>query len=743
MTNNFYSELEKKNICDEALFLEDRYIITAKSDGPNGRVFLAESFTENGKMLFVSSEETRTLVKYADGIGSARRASPSVNDALDRGEDILAGFARSDSFAAPSVLGLLPEFEKGSYIALGHPSSDSSVTVDGSGRIFDQSRFYDRDNFPSETVIFCPAESSVAEPRQWLLDGIYPVLFSRFSNVEYTYFVEKGDLRLAPSVWIRAVTLDGDKVKDMTFKRIGTDACNVTDDNSLSAERFYEALYGIVALCDDFISRGVSISLPDKRLERSFYGTHLAHLSLFHGPQARYGNRFYGLSGHDNFPPNYITSILSLTISGRLDLAGLFAGYLLTYVIDPLGQVLYRQGDGQAYGFSASELGQLLWVLSRYHNAAGALSAVSAHKGRILAICNYLASRVCALEDEPDIFTVRTCAEADANERVADYLQNIAWTIRGLESALAILGDFKGTDRIRLIVVNMRKSFEAILSRKTISTNLGSLVPFCLQYPYVPLTMSACLDTTEPVGEQELREYFAQTSHRGSSDYPPGRDFMENRYSNYRYYPELLSSSLLSEEQERVVRLLRERHGGELLGMIRFNRWLDDWPAYNLAIHYMERGLIDKFLLLLFAHAYCHGLIDFHTYYEQVAFKNEKAYARADTSCPSLLLNGIMIAFAFVYESVDGKRVDILRGVPSDWYAGEGCRADGLCTSFGKVSVRIRNGTVMVRLEGSFNNVRLFLNGHKPKGKLPDGVELADGYLAVNLSSGEFSIEIT
>ncbi len=49
-------------------------------------------------------------------------------------------------------------------------------------------------------------------------------------------------------------------------------------------------------------------------------------------------------------------------------------------------------------------------------------------------------------------------------------------------------------------------------------------------------------------------------------------------YTNYRYWPELLSSGLLPAEMANRVVDARLSAGGQFCGMTRFADHLDDWP---------------------------------------------------------------------------------------------------------------------------------------------------------------------
>ncbi len=741
-----YTSLQGKVPGDTLTLNNTDYLFLCREELPDGEFCLLESFNSSrSEIILVRKDGTRSFRKLPKNTSKRPKNNPvSIEKALDAGEDIAAKALGTAPLHMPNVEGILPEMDEHAYIPLGHPAVDVTVSVDRMGNIWDQCRFYDRNHYPGETIIYDPRVfagiTAAAQPEQALLDGIYPILINVHRTdteiLESMYLMEVGDLRLAPAVWVRNVyiSLPQKKVTRIEYRSVGAEACNFTNECEVLAERFYDCLAGLIYGCDDFLSHSAQISIPDKKLERSYYGTQLSIANLFNGPQAHYGHRFYGLANHNFFPPNYITAILAYTLSNQLDRAGILAHYLLSFAVDPFGRLLYRQGYLQAYGFSASEIGQLLWVISRYHRAAHGNSMISGCMDRVLAMCNYIISRIIPCETVPGAYVVRTCAEADTNERIADYLQNTAWSIRGLEAGASILGESSGnTDHVLDAAQRLRESFELICKKCTIDTHLGKLVPFCLQYSVLPWTMSRCNKTTVPVDPDALENYFTQVSERYTEFDWAQQDFRENRYSNYRYYPELLSSCMLTPEQEAPILTLREDYGGELLGMIRFNRWLDDWPAYNLAINYMERGHIDKYLLLLAAHARYHGLLDFHTYYEQVSFRNNHAYAKADTSAPSILLNNIMLNMMFCYETMDSDRIELLKGVPADWFDGKGFTVKDLRCSFGTVSIRANCHSITVTRRGSFPQTRLYLNAQNMDFSLPEGVTRSeDGYLLIS-----------
>ena len=94
----------------------------------------------------------------------------------------------------------------------------------------------------------------------------------------------------------------------------------------------------------------------------------------------------------------------------------------------------------------------------------------------------------------------------------------------------------------------------------------------------------------------------------------------EASYTNYRYWPELLSSGILPRElAERVVNS-RLAAGGQFCGMTRFADWLDDWPLADYLFALWRLGRRDDFLLGLYGHVAYHQAEGHLTAYEQVTF---------------------------------------------------------------------------------------------------------------------------
>ena len=91
-------------------------------------------------------------------------------------------------------------------------------------------------------------------------------------------------------------------------------------------------------------------------------------------------------------------------------------------------------------------------------------------------------------------------------------------------------------------------------------------------------------------------------------------------YTNYRYWPELLSSGVLPHAW--MARLVTSRltAGGQFCGVTRFERQLDDWPLMEYMEGLWALGRYDDFRLSLWGHIHFHQAEGHLTAYEQVSF---------------------------------------------------------------------------------------------------------------------------
>ena len=722
-------------------------------------ITVLDNFSGLGKLAVVKDDSVRIYTKCGVSSPLRRQCPITVEEITGNGKDRLAELAGTPDFY--KISGMLPPYDDDSYIAIGHPASERSATVDRMGRIFCQRTSYKKLRQLTEEIPIYEPEKLYGDigrvrPVQYFLDGKYPLLFNVHESGSYVleslYIQETGTYRSGGAVYVRSVVTDkiSGKVIKTEFRIVGTDCPSDADadDTVMSEAIFYDCFLNILDYFEEFEKNNSKVVLPVKELERSYIGTMFTLECLFSAERMRYGHRIYGTAYHDFFPPSFIVALIAYSVNGQTLKAGRLAQYVLANAVDSRGRILYRQGDGQNYGFSASELGQFLWVLSRYEKIFEPAGCLRPYHRKILAMGNYLMSKVCRADEIPDVSVIRTCAEADTNERVHDYLENTLWGIRGLD-AICKLSDVLNVDTSVYgeLADKLRADIDVVCRLCETDSPYGKLIPFRLGYAALPLTLSKCRDTAYPVSEEEYESYIKNTYVRSDSGIGNALELIENCYANYRYYPEMLSSALLDRKYESSILRLREELGGEILGMTRWMKGADDWPAYNLAIHYMERGEQEKFIRLLFSHAAHHGLTDFHIYYEQIEIGNECIRVKADSCVPSIMLNNLMINMMFCYERVDLSEVELLKGIPENWFGGEAFGIEGVYTSRGKLSVFADRDFVKLCFECDFGEVRLWLNGFDSErleriADLNENVRRDGDSLIISAAAGEKYIKL-
>jgi hypothetical protein len=151
---------------------------------------------------------------------------------------------------------------------------------------------------------------------------------------------------------------------------------------------------------------------------------------------------------------------------------------------------------------------------------------------------------------------------------------------------------------------------------------------------------------------------------------------------------------LLPKEYEDSIVKMRESLGGELLGMTRFRSWIDNWPVVHYARFLIESGRIEKYLLLMYAHAAHHGRADLMAYYEQIKIDGT---VRANDCVPSLLTVPIMLAFAFAYETVGENKLRLCSAVPKSYFEKD-FSVKGVGYSGGTVDIEYVGGELSISL---------------------------------------------
>lgn len=294
----------------------------------------------------------------------------------------------------------------------------------------------------------------------------------------------------------------------------------------------------------------------------------LAHIDLtFQGDHPKYGVQGYFQAIHDGFPPTIISAVDALSAWGMVDRADALWRYWLSAFVGPEGEIHY-------YGPSLSEYGQLLHT--------GALLRSRGGSGET-ELLRPLAERVIDLagsREKGDLVT--GVPEADEAYRPRRYFHNNAWLVKGLRQWAQLSGEGKASELADRLAAD---------------------------------TLRAIRDTWAHVGWLSPE---ADTTPDGEKPRSTITDTNLGSFTNYRYWPELLSSGLLPEELATRVVQARQSFGGQFYGVTRFMTWLDDWPLYDYLSGLWALGRRDDFLLSLYGHVALHQAEGHLTAYEQV-----------------------------------------------------------------------------------------------------------------------------
>lgn len=595
----------------------------------------------------------------------------------------------------------LPPIARETYTVLGGTASVAGLTVDPEGKVYHQLSGRNRQT----SAIFVPAEYDsilgAIKPYQVLVGKEYPLLLSVHTDGEQTlellYFVEPTEPDRDPICWIRVKRYQNKAPKEITFEyRVAAIAREAEEDELFDTPPtealFLDALYDTVSYWVKFSEEGASFILPEQELARVARGSVAFSALTFTCEHAHYGHRFYGKELHDNFPPNYIFTLEALLCLGRHKEARAVFSHFIKYVLRLDGRINYRQGTGLNFGASAAEYGMLLHLSNRYRKALGINELEATEMEKLIGMGEVILEHLSECEEFGGLKLIKMCAEADTNERIHVYINNNLWSIRGLEALASLLGDegVKYRSCAECLRADVDTAIELFGAK---GTRFGDLPPFRLGYTSTPATLSRCMDTFKPLTEEQKALYYSSAWDR--TDACQGEDLVENTYANYRYYPEMLSSMLLSLEHADSLIRMRENIGGELMGMTRFLERIDDWPVLNYARFMIETGRTEKYLLLMYSHAAHHGVPELMTYHEQVSIDG---MAVANDCVPSLLTVPIMIAWSFAYECMNEKKLKLLSALPKEWYA-KRFKVNGISYSGGRLDLESDGKILSVRFE--------------------------------------------
>ncbi len=310
----------------------------------------------------------------------------------------------------------------------------------------------------------------------------------------------------------------------------------------------------------------------------------LAHIDLtFQRDHPKYGIGKYAWAKCDGFPPVIIATVDALTLWGNFRRAEQLMTYWLNCFIFRDGSIIFQ-------GPALSEYGQLLTTLRQLVERSGSRVWFNAHRQTIRSIVNYLEAQMLA---SGRVELLKGMPEDDTRQDVATYFHNNAWLVRGFRDWAALDPEGAGIRTAQHADELRAKLLEAINDRWPRDPDDWWLPP--------------TVETTLPnSGEIRRPEGFVTENRIG-------------KYTNYRYWLELLSSGVLPADLS--ARIIRARlvSGGQFLGMTRLGKTqLDDWPLYNWLDGLWQNRRFDDFRLSLWGHIYYHQAEDHLTAYEVV-----------------------------------------------------------------------------------------------------------------------------
>ena len=311
--------------------------------------------------------------------------------------------------------------------------------------------------------------------------------------------------------------------------------------------------------------------------------TGLAHIDLtFQRDHPKYGIGKYAWAVCDGFPPVIISTVDALTLWGNVARAETLLSYWLRCFIHREGYIMFQ-------GPSLSEYGQILTTVRLLVERGANPEWLPAHRDIVRKMVAWIEAQMLA---GGPIELLKGMPEDDRRQDIATYFHNNAWLVRGLRDWAAI--DPDGAERTR-------KHADELLAKL--------LAAIRARWPADPddWWLPPTVETSLPVAGEIVQPAFV-TENRTSN------------YTNYRYWPELLSSGVLPRDlADRVVRA-RLNSGGQFLGMTRLYRGLlDDWPLFHWLDALWQLGHRDDFLLSLWGHIFFHQAEDHLTAYEVIS----------------------------------------------------------------------------------------------------------------------------
>jgi len=438
-------------------------------------------------------------------------------------------------------------------------------------------------------------------------------------------------------------------------------------EKAADGKAFFAALLGLQQRWQRFFGNGMQLETTDRRALDASRAAICRAMCGCLGLHPKYGmGTYWGLPDHhDGFPPTTLSLGACLLDWGQTKEAGDRLGYYLDRFVRPDGTLKY-------YGPAVAEYGELLDLAAAYVQRTGDWPWLDRHREALLRVVDYLLrlraeSTRSQARDAVPYGLLLGGAEADTHKEREYYFSNSVWGWRGLLEIGNLFtrrgaqrNDAALTARGRELLDEckaLRSDIDRAVERSVIASGDGELVP--------------------PIAG--LRKPFAtMTQDRLAS------------YTNYRYWLETLSARCLAPQREQAILAYRLAHGGELLGMTRFEKHLDDWPYWHYASSLLAHDRRTHYLLGYYAHMAYHQTPGTFTAYEQAPIRGQPTRPEmADYCIPSQLTVPLMTRWMLAWEARDADVLWLGKAVPRAWLAG-GVSLRKATTRWGDVNFELK-----------------------------------------------------
>lgn len=316
--------------------------------------------------------------------------------------------------------------------------------------------------------------------------------------------------------------------------------------------------------------------------------------ATFQGDHPKYGVKHYADNRHDGFPPTIVAAVDALSAWGLHARAARLFSYWLAAFVRSDGTIAY-------YGPALSEYGQILHTAALLHERMGGGAWWVQAQQSLPPMADHLAERCAQAERHNDLIPGIPEADVSAADpnNVSDashsennrYFHNNVWVARGLKRWAGLVQRARAAPG-RTSTETLRRLADALVARTL-----------------------AAIEASWP---EDPQDWWLSPQIEPCPRPRSLTDGLLASYTNYRYWPELLSSGELPDALANRIVDARLAGGGQFCGMTRFNGHLDDWPLADYLYGLWHLGRQDDFLLSLYGHVAYHQAAGHLTAYEQV-----------------------------------------------------------------------------------------------------------------------------